>query len=422
MITAGVHPDREKLPLKILLINKYFYLRGGSERVFFDEAELLTQHGHKVGFFSMEHPRNLPSPFAQYFMPGIDYEQELGLVQKLKEAGRIVYSWEARKRMRRLLEKEKFDVAHLHNIHHQLSPSILDELAAFGIPAVMTLHDYKIVCPTYNLLCQGQVCERCAQGKYYHCLLQRCTKGSYTKSLVNVAEMYLNQSLLGQNGKVACFISPSWFLGKKVQDMGFRGKIVHLRYLIKIKELTPAFDWEDESLVFFGRLSREKGVHTLIEAMAGLPVELKVIGEGPQRQELEKQATAQGLHNVRFLGYLQGQALNEEIRKAMFVVLPSQWYENNPLALLEAFALGKPALGSRIGGVPELIRDYQTGFTFEPGNTRDLNEKIRYLLEHPGLISAMGQKARCFVEEEFNPERHYEGLMEIYRQAVYTRE
>ena len=404
--------------MKVLLVNKYFYPRGGSEKVFFDEADLLTRNGHAVGFFSMEHPRNLPCTFAQYFVPGIDYEQEMGLLQKLKEAGRIIYSWKSRKKLRQLLEREQFDLAHLHNIHHQISPAILDELASFGVPAVMTLHDYKLVCPIYNLLRAGRPCELCTGGKFFNCLLHRCTKGSYTKSAINTAEMYLHRQILHLYEKVDRFISPSRFLQQKVKEMGFPGEIIYLPNFVRVEEFEPAFGWEENSIVYYGRLSTEKGLSSLMEAVRGLEVTLKVIGDGPQREELERAVSANGIENVRFLGYKQGRDLYDEIRQAKFVILPSEWYENNPRTVIEAFALGKPVLGSRLGGLPELILDHQTGLTCEPRNPQDLKDKIRYLLDHPGMITAMGQKARRFVEEEFNPERHYQGLIEIYRQAI----
>lgn len=401
--------------MKVLLINKYFYLPGGADKVFFDEGELLVRGGHAVGFFSMQHPRNLPSPFARYFVPEIDYGQKMGLLEKLKEAGRIVYSWEARKRLRRLLEREKFDVAHLHNIYHQLSPSILDELAGFDVPAVMTLHDYKMVCPTYNLFCRGRLCERCARGKYYHCLLQRCTKGSFTKSLVNVAEMYLHHRLLAQYNKVAVFISPSQFLKAKLAEMGFKREIISLPNFVRTKEFNPCFGSEENSVVYFGRLSREKGLFTLMDAMKNLKLTLKVIGEGPQREELEKKAGEEGFDNVRFLGFLHGRELHEEIRKSLFVVIPSEWPEIFGLVIIEGFALGKPVVGARIGAIPELVRDFETGLTFEPGNAQDLREKIRYLLGHPELVREMGIRARQVVEEDFGPEKHYCRLVDIYQ-------
>jgi glycosyltransferase involved in cell wall biosynthesis len=406
--------------MKVLFINKFFYLRGGSERVFFDEASLLEKHGHEVGFFAMRHFRNLSSPYTPYFMPEVEYAEKMSLTRKLRETGRILYSWEARKRLRRLLEDKKYDIAHLHNIHHQISPSILDELSRFGIPAVMTLHDYKMACSTYNLLRDGCPCEHCAQGQYYHCFLYRCTKGSFSKSLINTLEMYLHHRIMRIYGKVDRFISPSKFLQEKLQEMGFRGEIVHLPNFIVSENFEPALKWDGDSLVFFGRLSREKGIITLLDAVKDLKCTLKLIGEGPQREELEDKVSTEKISNVIFLGYKQSQELFDEIKKSMIVILPSEWYENNPISVLEAFALGKPVIGARIGGIPELIEDYKTGLTFEPGNYSDLRKKISYFLNHSDAVLKMGQQARKDIEKRFSPEIHYNKLIEIYNGVLKT--
>lgn len=404
--------------MNILLVNKFFYLKGGSERVLFEEAALLERQGHKVGFFSMGHPRNLSSRYENYFVSGVDYEGKMGLPQKLREAGRILYSWEARKKMGQLLEEEHFDIVHLHNIHHQLSPSILDAIAARGIPAVMTLHDYKMVCPIYTLLRDNSPCECCSGGRYYFCVRHRCNRKSFSRSLVNVLEMYAHHRLFDLYAKVAVFASPSIFLRDKLREMGFAKEIAHLPNFIPLADFTPAFHHREKSLVYFGRLSQEKGLFTLIKAMPGLGGALKIIGEGPERGKLEELCAHHGLDNVRFLGYLQEQNLHREISRAMFAVMPSECYENFPLSVLEAFALGKPVVGARMGGIPELVRDLDTGLTFEAGNVQDLREKLRFLLENPDLVRDMGENARRLVEERYNPESHYAGLVEIYRRAA----
>ncbi|MDI6812499.1 MAG: glycosyltransferase family 4 protein [Deltaproteobacteria bacterium] len=404
--------------LKILVVNKYFYIRGGAEKVFFDEVSLLEQKGHEIGVFSMEHPRNAPSRYAPFFVSGVDYEGKMGTWQKLWEAGRILYSLEAKKKMRRLLQQEHFDLVHLHNIYHQISPSILDAIATAGLPAVMTLHDYKMVCPTYSLLADKRVCECCFQGRYFHSLWRRCAKDSYAKSFLSMAEMYLHHRLLKIYGKVALFIAPSRFLKAKVEESGFPYRIIHLPYFLNARDYQPNFISEEQSLVYFGRLSPEKGLETLIKAMSGVPANLKIIGEGPQRPRLEYLAGQLRLNNVQFLGYRQGDALFDEIKKSRFTVLPSEWYENYPVSVLESFALGKPVVGARIGGIPELVRDHDTGLTFEPGNIQDLQEKICFLMEEPDVITAMGKRARQFVEEVADPERHYQKLLKIYHLVI----
>jgi glycosyltransferase involved in cell wall biosynthesis len=209
-----------------------------------------------------------------------------------------------------------------------------------------------------------------------------------------------------------------------VREMGFKGEVRHLPNFIHADSFRPSYAWENGNIVYFGRLSNEKGLGTLIEASKGLDVEVKIIGDGPLRNSLIFRVKNEKIKNVKFLGYKIGGELHRELRKSMFAVLPSECYENNPRSVMEAFALGKPVIGSRIGGIPELVRDGETGLTFEPGNVENLREKIKYLKENPNKITEMGKNARRFVEENLNPEKHYTELIKTYQRAIdkYKRE
>lgn len=403
--------------MKSLLISKYFYIKGGAENLFFQTAALLEKNGHKVCFFSMQHARNEPSEYDKFFVSNVDYDKK-GMVNALRSAGRLLYSLYARRRIEALIKQEKPDIAHLHNIYHQISPSIIDSLMKYQIPIVMTLHDYKLVCAAYSMFASEKVCEACKNSRYYQCLLKKCVKDSLLKSLLNTFEMYLHHSLMHIYNKVDIFISPSQFLKAKFEEMGFRGKIEYLPNFVLLKEFQPRYDWQECSIVYFGRLSKEKGLLTLIKAIQGVPeVTLKIIGEGLLRESLELEAMSLDLKNVKFLGYKSGEELKNEIRRSMFIVLPSECYENNPRSIIEGFALGKPAVGAQIGGIPELVRDNETGFTFEAANVDDLRRKIKMMLNDVDKISRMGKKAREFVEQELNEEKHYQGLMKIYEQT-----
>jgi glycosyltransferase involved in cell wall biosynthesis len=215
------------------------------------------------------------------------------------------------------------------------------------------------------------------------------------------------------------YISPSKFLKSKCEEMGFKGKIIYLPNFVRVEDYVPQYGWEENYIVYFGRLSEEKGLFTLIEAVKDIPgITLKIIGEGPLKESLELKVESLKLNNVKLLGYKTGHELKEEIKKAMFVVCPSEWYENNPRSIIESFALGKCAIGARIGGIPELVRDNETGLTFEPGSVDDLRSKITHLLENSFKIQQMGKNARRFVEEEINQEYHYEKLMQIYNASI----
>jgi glycosyltransferase involved in cell wall biosynthesis len=403
--------------MKILQVNKFFYPKGGCEVVLFDTARLLERKGHQVVFFSMHHPRNMPSPDQAFFVSRVDFDAVSSFPAQVRTALRIIYSFEAKRKITALIEKHRPDIVHLHNFHHQISPSVLDVFRRFRLPAVMTLHDYKVVCPTYLLFLGQGPCEACRGGRFYQCFLRRCTKGSVLGSAVNTLEMYVHRYLLRVNRRIDCFISPSRFLMDKCREMGFEGKTVCLPHFLDLKDYDPSFGFEEKALVYFGRLSHEKGLHTLLKAVRNVPIRLNIIGDGPARKELEQKAQREEFKHVRFLGYMTGPALKDEIKKAMAVVLPSEWYENFPRTILEAYGLGKPVIGARIGGITELIKDGETGMTFTSGDAEGLERKIRLLAGDPGKAEEMGVKARRYVENEFNPERFYQGLIEVYERV-----
>ena len=404
--------------MKILLVNKFFFLKGGAETYFFDTANVLENNGHKVIFFSMALQVNFDSPYSRYFVSRVDFENTSSFTQKIKASGRILYSLEAQKKLEQLVKREKPDIVHLNNVHHQISPSILPTLRKFNLPVVMTLHDYKMVCPVYTMLSKGRICEECKGRKFYHCLFNKCSKNSSLKSFLSTLEMYLHHNILHIYDSVDVFISPSKFLKGKIGEMGFHAKVFHLPNFINIKDLIPSYTWEENTIVYFGRLSHEKGLFTLLSAIEGLEVKCKIIGDGPIMENLEERVKEKALTNVSFLGYKPQKVLRTDIQKSMFTVLPSEWYENNPLAVVESFALGKPVIGSRIGGIPELVEDYKTGLTFKPGNSDDLREKILYLLNNSEKIIEIGKNARRFVEQNFNPNKYYQNIMRIYQLAV----
>lgn len=418
--------------MNILHINKFHYLRGGAEAVYFKTAELLEAHGHNSVFFSMHNPENLPCETSEFFMPCVDLIAKHSIASQLKIAGRLLYSFEARKRISKLLDKYSVDIAHLHNIYHHISPSILYELKKKKIPVVMTLHDYKMACASYSMLLHGKPCEACCGGRYYNAIKNRCVKVSLHKSILSTLEMYLHHKIFDIYDNVDIFISPSRFLKDTLLRMGFKKEIIYLPNFIDIHKFR-GFNAEaknervekKKSIVYFGRLSLEKGLWTLLETAKRLSnknkhinVEIKIIGDGPIREELQEKVKVEGINKVKLLGYMRGEALFQEVAKSMAAVLPSEWYENNPMSVIEAFAMGIPVIAARIGGIPELIKENETGLTFEPGNALDLSAKIEYLLNNPDKAAKIGRNARTFVEQELNPEKYYHGLMKIYKRAI----
>lgn len=404
--------------MKILLVNKFLYPKGGDAICSLNTGELLASKEHEVLFWGMKHSENPDYPYKELFVSHVDFNKPIGIFQQLNASINILYSFGARKKIEELLKIEKLDIVHLNNFVHQISPSILDVFKKYNIPTVMTLHDYKLVCPSYSMLADRKPCEKCRNGKYFWCFLKKCTKGSYIKSLLNVVEMYLHHKILHIYDKINVFISPSMFLKKKLKEMGFKKEIVYLPNFINAKDYLPKYSFNEKIICYFGRLSKEKGLFILIEAIKRVSAKLRIIGDGPIKKDLEEKVRKENLENVSFLGYKSGEELKEEVRNSMTVVLPSEWYENYPRSVIEAFALGKPVIGARIGGIPELVKDGETGITFESGNVQDLRSKIEYLINNPNKVSEMGINARKFVEENLNPEKHYERLMEIYHMAM----
>ena len=406
--------------MTILLINKFLYPKGGDAIVTLATGGLLRARGNEVVFWGMKNEKDPPYPHRDLFVDEVDLSSGGGIKQQLKIAGNMLYSLKAKAKIEKLIQRVgKPDIVHLHNFAHQISPSVLHVFKKYRIPCVMTMHDYKLVCASYTLLSHGKLCEKCAGGAYIHCFREGCVKDSKAKSLLNTLEMYLHHRILRIYDLVDVFISPSRFLKDKVQEMGFKGRIEVLPNFIDPADFVPTYGAAERSICYVGRLSKEKGVATLIDAMKSLPeVQLKVIGDGSLRGELEEKCRNDGIKNAAFLGYQTGEALKREISNSLFLVIPSESYEVFGLVIIEAFSSGKPVIGARIGGIPELVIDGETGYTFEPGNARDLADKIRTLASRPDLIIEMGKKARRFVESELNPEQHYSRLMAIYRQSM----
>ncbi len=421
--------------MKILQVNKFFYPKGGSETYFFALSDLLRKAGHEVIEFSMEDEKNKNSKFAGYFIKNIDFEKREGWLRDMAKAFHLLYSCEAKKNLKKLIEAEKPDIAHIHNFNFQLTTSILKVLKKHKIPVVWTLHDYKAICPNYLLFTKGEVCERCKTYKYYNCWKYKCLKNSGGMSFLAMLEMYLHKVVLRSYDEVF-YVAPSKFLASKVIDWNLpKNKVRQLYYSLDLAQFKPVEqagsprmsrmprDVGDageagEGLLYFGRLVEEKGILTLLEAMKGLTgIKLRIAGSGPLKQEIEQKIESYGLNNVELVGQKSGQELVNLVSRAKLVIAPSIWYENNPLAILEAFALGKPVIGSCLGGIPELVKDGETGYLFEPKNAADLAQKIKSLYYNDELILKMGRNCRQWVEKNCDPQKHLEEILKIYNQV-----
>ena len=395
--------------MRVLLINKFHYQKGGAERAYFDTAHILAENGHQVAFFSMVHPENLETPWSRFFVSQVDYHDAgASLGTKLQAAGRILWNREAAEKLEALIEAFKPEVAHLHNIYHQLSPSIIWTLRKHRVRIVMTLHDYKLISPNYSLLVQGRIWDHTSgiQG-----ILDRAVQDSYLKSGVCAVEKWLH-SLIRSFRKVDAFIAPSRFLIEKFRASGFSYPITHVVQPIQPFPATPE-NLGGEHFLYIGRLSEEKGVTTLIDAWESLQgaATLKIIGTGPEEPILRERARS--IPGIEFLGYQTGAAWESALRGAKALIVPSIWYENMPYVILEALSRGKPVIATRLGGMPERIHEGKNGWLFEPGQPKDLVRAIQSCLLHPNS-NELAWAAYESVKDA-RPEAYYQALLSIYQ-------
>lgn len=399
---------------KILSINSYHYRRGGADAVYLDHASLMESVGWKNAFFSMHHPQNISSEWSEYFVNELQYGHQYSLAQKLVMATKVVYSFEAQKKITRLIDQFRPDVAHVHSIYHHLSPSILPVLRKSGIPIVMTGHELKAICPAATMRNSGGICERCKDGSFLNVLSQRCIKDSLAPSALVAVETLVHRGLDTYRKNVSKLITPSRFYLEKYVEWGWpREKLIYIPNYVDANKLRPEYE-PGAYFLYFGRLSVEKGVSTLIRAASAAQVPLKIVGTGPE--EISLKALVNTLPcEVEFLGYRSGNELHGLICAAKAVVLPSEWYENAPLCVLESYALGKPVIGARIGGIPELVIDGETGWTFPSGNISELAQILVETNQRSATeLIAKGRAARDFVTSRFSRSGYIEQVLSVY--------
>lgn len=407
--------------MKILNINGYNYPRGGADRCFLELSSLLEAHGHEIIPFSMYHPKNLASPYEDFFVTYIDYPTELGksgIHPKLTVGERILFSREAQNKLEKLVEVTQPDLVHIHNFIHEMSTSILPVLKKAGLPVLQTLHDYKIVCPNTSFISHDEICERCKGLRYYEMTLRRCKRGSLMASLLATSEMYFHTFFRLYEPNIDLFISPSDFLAHKVREHGITKPIVTIPNFIEPNQFQPRYDPEPY-FILVGRLVKIKGVMTLLEAMRrlGPQVELRIAGTGEMEDEMRAFVSENNL-NVKFLGHLATPELVQAVQNALATIQPSEWYENYSMTIIESLACGTPVIGSNIGGIPEQIIDGQNGFLFEPGQVDQLAEKMRFLLDNREIAIEMGRRGRQQVETVNSPEEHYRQTMRVYESVM----
>lgn len=405
--------------MRVLHVNKFLYRRGGAETYVQELARLQELDGHTVAFFAMAHEDNPATAYDAAFPSQLDLDRPLPPARRLAAAGRMIWSGAASRGMAEVVGDFRPDVVHLHNVYHQLSPSVLAPVKRAGVPAVMTLHDYKLACPTYQFLSHGAVCDACVAGSFRPAVTKRCKDGSLAASALLALESTLHR-WAGAYAGVAVFVCPSAFLADRMRAAGvFPDRLRVLDHFVDAAGVEAKTD-PGGPVVFAGRLSVEKGVDVLIRAIGrlGRDARLEIAGDGPERTGLESLAARVAPGRVHFLGRLGREDVLGVIRSAAVVAVPSRWYENQGLVALEAFACGVPVVASRIGGLPDVIEDGCTGLLVEADDEGSLASALVALLADPARAMGMGGAARAVARTRFAPERHLSRLHELYGSAA----
>ncbi len=404
--------------MKILLAHNNYNLVGGAEVFYHEVGRVLAKNNHQVAYFS-PNDSDVDSKWKSYFPDVINYKQK-NILNSIFNIKNIIYSQNVKENFIELLNDFKPDIVHVFAIYARLTPSILDACREYGVPVVMSCNDYKHICPNYKLFRNGSLCEDCKGGKFYNATINRCAKSSTMYSVASTIEAYVHKHMDIYKKNVRIFLFASEFMAKKTEQFwgaqSFNWDI--LKNPFDSKKYPLCKDYEDYCL-YFGRLIDEKGVDILVKAMSVIPqCNLKIIGSGPDEDMLKELVDGLGVNNVEFLGPKWGEELDDVLKKARFVVVPSLWHENFPYVILQSFAFGKAVIGSDRGGIPELVGAGDFGHVYKATDFNELSEKIIDLWNSPESTVVMGKKAKDYMDKNFNDDRFYKNIIRIYNKVL----
>lgn len=394
--------------MKILMVNKYLYAKGGAETYLLKIGDCLVRMGHEVEYFGMEDEKNSVYNTAGEYTSNMDFHQ--GGIKRFLYPLHIIYSVEARRKIRKVIENFHPDIIHLNNINFQLTPSIIEEAFKLNIPIIQTVHDYQMLCPNHLFfnIHTMKPCELCLHGSPWNCTRKKCIHNSRVKSLIGTTEAILYKKRKTYD-LVDLYICPSLFIEKKLLERDiFQQKTITIHNFIEQKELQVPINKRDY-VIYFGRLSEEKGFEMFLESCKRLPyIKFIIAGTGP----LDK--LCEGIPNIDFVGFKTGQELIDLIREAKFSVYPSIWYENCPLSVLESESLGTPVLATRMGGIPELIEQDETGVLIDDINESSLTKAIESLYSDNKKLDYMSKRCIEKRDEMITLETYSAKLIELY--------
>lgn len=411
--------------MKVLLVNKFHYFRGGTETYHFCIDELLRSHGHEVIHFAMQDERNLPSPTSEFFVSNVDYNNTKGFVDKFFAVRKMFYSKEAYEKMKALLEREHPDIVHIGLIHKQITYSVLDAIEEYGIPVVQGVHDLIFICPNYLMFVKESICDKCVGRSKFHCVLNKCVKNSRAKSLLAYIEnRYIYYKRIYD--RIDSFITDCEFYKELLEkDNTTKSKIVNIPCCLPPSKKVIKNTREGQFFLYFGRFSPGKGIMTLIKAYkeACVDTPLVLVGAGEDEEKIRELVHNSGISDkVKFAGAIYGERMESLLDEAKAVIVPSEWYECSPSTAREAMARGRIVIASRIAGIPPLIRDGITGFLFTP---QDINELASILKRVDGFgpaeVKKFSEATLDWVVEMFDPEIFYKKLIDVYEQLIQEK-
>ena len=389
--------------MKILVAHTYYQQPGGEDTVFAQEVELLRREGHEVVTYTRSNKE----------IEGYSTTQRLMLFPN------TIWSNASRADFAALLDRERPDLVHFHNTFMAMSPSVYSACKERGLPVVQTLHNFRLCCPGGAFFRNGAACEDCTTKGVWTSVRHKCYRNSRLATATVASMLAFNRSRSTWSDAVDCYIALSEFARSKMSSSGIPPHKFHVK---------PNFVGPDpgarskvgDYALYVGRIVVEKGVRTLIAAWKELDgtFPLRIIGDGPQRGNLETACQSNHVKKVSFLGLRPRAEVIEEIRSARFLVFPSESYENFPMTIAESYACGVPVIASNIGSTAEIVHNGVTGLTFTPGNAHELRQCVDWAIEHPEQMEEMGHRARAEFEAKYSAKRNYEMLMDIYECAL----
>ncbi len=410
--------------MNILIATANWYPSGGDWTYVESICKIYENNGHNIIPFAMSDDRNFKTKYEKYFINNINYNdlnKNKNIKSVIKVLSSSIYSCDAVNKINLLLEENRIDIAQLNNIHNVHTPAIIKPLKKNRIPIVWRVLDYKILCPNRTFLSNDKICEECFKSNYYNCFLNKCKKNSYSASFVTAIESYFNK-IMPYYKDVDMYTFQSEFSRDLFVKYGFdikKTKIIENPFDSENIYTDNISENEDRFILYFGRISKEKGLFTLYDAMKNIPkIKLKIVGNGPDLQASLEYAKTNNISNIEFVGAKWGKELLPYIKQCDFVVVPSEWYEPNPYVVLQSFSFSKPVVATNIGGLKDMIHNNINGLLVNYKDSIDLSAKINQLYNDKESILHFGKNAKVLLESKYNPINYYKTSIQLFNNLI----